>query len=433
MVIQEQQKIQHLKKEAQLEPDCRWGELIDPADPSKGKWMPLHEHQKVCYESNHRFTAAIAGTGGGKTVLGPLWCLKHMVSAINKYNRVLGLVVAPTYKVLARATMPAFVDTLRYTQFEGRYLESKSYYELPNNWGRIWAQGADNPGGLEGGQFDFVWGDEGGQFRKKTFDAIIGRTGAKMAPILITTTPYGLGPLYHDWYKRWKAGDKNYFIRQWASHINPGYPDEEYQRAKGSMTPEKFAERYDGKFSTAEGLVYPAFPRTEVSLSKNEIQQLIESEGKFYGGLDFGWNDPFCGLCGILKPDDTLWIWYERYRSQRTIEDHASSLPKFFDKQISWFADHNPDHIRRLRKGGHHVRRAKKDILTGILAVNNRIYNNKLKIISNRCPAIIAESETYIYPNKDDEIIGDKPVDKDNHAMDSLRYLIMGIDYRKAA
>ena len=416
--------------------ELRWGDFINPDNPSEGKYYPIHKDQKAILNATARFIGAIAGTGGGKTVTGPLWCIKQIQRAVAKYGKCTGMVIAPTYKVLSRATMPTFVDTLVGTVFEGEYKESKSQYVLPHNWGVIWCQGADNPGGLEGGQFDFVWGDEGGQFKKKTFHAIEGRTGAKQAPILITTTPYGLGYLHDVWYTNFKKGDKDYYIRTWASNVNPGYPEEEYQRAKRSLSPEKFKERYDGEFMRMEGRVYPAFDRAKISMKKDELLELLKGPGKFVGGMDFGWNDPFCALGGFLTPEDVLYVWYERYRSETIIEKHADAIPKTqktYGRSMIWHCDHNPDCQRVMKRGGHTVKNAKKDILTGILAVNSRIYLDKLKVIENRCIALCAEAETYVYPDKDEEILGDKPVDKDNHAMDALRYMVMGVDHRKKA
>lgn len=412
-----------------------WGELNDPNDYSKGKNYPLHDKQMECLNSESRFTAAIAGTGGGKTVTGPIWCAKQIERAVRKYGRCVGMVIAPTYKVLSRATMPCLVETFKYTQFEGIYKESKSQYVLPNDLGVIWCQGADNPGGLEGGQFDFVWGDEGGQFKTKTYHAIEGRTGAKLAPILITTTPYGLGYLHDNWYANWKAGDvANYKIVQWASIKNPGYPMEEYERQKKNLSPEKFAERYDGSFMRLEGLCYPTMFKSFVTMGNDDLKTLLRSSEAFFGGLDYGWNDPFCGLNGALTSDDVLWIWFERYKSETTMPEHIKHLPmtyKYFGKETMWASEHDPENIKLLKKAGFKVVKAKKDIKAGIMAVNARIHQSKLKIIINRCPAIEGESEKYRYPDKDEEIVGDKPIDKDNHAMDALRYMIMLVDRKK--
>lgn len=418
-----------------------WGQLVDPNDLSKGKYYPLHEYQQKIYASNKRFTAAVAGTGGGKTVVGALWTIRKIQEAIQKYGKALGMIVAPTYKVLSRATMPTFIESLDYTalgiQAGGRYFESKSYYELPNKWGKIWAQGADNPYGLEGGQFDFVWMDEGGQLGNKAFNAVTGRTGAKQGSILVTTTPYisneGFGPLHKVWMPAFQSGDQDYLMLHFPSIANPAYPQEEFERAKRNMTPETFKARYEGLFVAVEGLVYPAFNRTLVNLNMKQIKELLSECETVIGGLDFGWNDPFAGLAGCIDKDDVLWIWYERYKSQTVMEVHADALPKFKNKSLLWYSEHDPQNIRTLKRAGHRIKRAPKHIgiSAGIIMVNGRIYSNKLKVIENRCPAAIAEAEQYHYPEKNEEVVGDKPIDKDNHAMDALRYLITGHDRKQ--
>ena len=429
------------QKLKELIKDRQWGDLIDPDDPTKGKYFPLHEFQLKVYHSNTRFTAAIAGTGGGKTVTGPVWLSRIITEHFNDLKRgrkpFMGMVVAPTYKVLSRATIPTLIDTFKGTALEGRYRESDNLYLLPNinnvKGSKLWCQGADNPGGLEGGQFDAIWGDEAGQFKLSVWSAVQGRTGAKQAPILLTTTPYGKNWLYSEFYKRAVNGDKDYMVVQWASKVNPAYPEEEYNRAKRTMNKELAEMRYDGAFTSLQGLVYPDMSRCYVRMSRSSLEDLLSGEGRFVGGIDFGWNDPFCALCGFLDVDDVLWVWFERYRAKKTIEDHADKLPKFFGRSMKWYADHEPDHIYRLKKGGHVVVKANKSIIPGIEAVNSRIYNNKLRVVSNRCIALQAEAEVYMYPETEDESGGDKPIDADNHAMDALRYMVSGIDLKRAA
>ncbi len=419
-----------------------WGDFIDPDNRSKGKYYPLHSAQQEVYNSTARFTAAIAGTGGGKTVLGPLWVTKQLVRVIQSGTQkpALFLVVAPTYKVLIRATVPTLIDTLYGTAFQGIYKETKNLYVIPPskdglpNGGKIWCQGADNPGGIEGGQFDGVWGDEAGQFKLSVWNAIQGRTGQKQSPVLLTTTPYGRNWLYTDFYQRWKAGDKNYFVKQWASYLNPTYAREEYERAKATMGKERAAQRYDGLFLQPEGLVYPEIDTCFTELTHQELLDKLSNDAKkHYGGLDFGWNDPFAGLCGFTDSNDVLWIWYERYKSRTPIEEHAEALPKLADKTIKWYSEHQPEMILKLRKGGHKVKKATKNIKVGIDAVNARIYQGKLKILVNHCPAIVSEAASYSYTDDEDDPGNDTPIDENNHAMDALRYLIMGIDGRKAA
>lgn len=403
-----------------------WGKVVDGV-----KQYPVHKYQELIINSEVRFTAAIAGTGGGKTVIGPLWVAKKIaeIKAENPDRQIKGMIVAPTYKVLLRATVPCLIETFKGTALEGVYKETKNVYQMYDG-SVIWCQGADNPGGLEGGQFDFVWGDEAGQFKLATWIAIQGRTGQKQAPVLFTTTPYGKNWLFHEFFERFQDGDPNYFVVQWASKENPAYPEEEYNRAKEVMGL-KGIMRYDGVFLQMEGLVYPDMYTCKTDMSLDDI---FAMPGRFYGGIDYGWNDPFCAVCGLLDQDDCLWIWYERYKSETPIERHADKLPKFKNKRIIWYSDNVPEYIHKLRRGGHNVRTAMKAIVPGIDAVNKRINTGKLKVVGNRCPAIFAEAELYAYPEKDEQTVGDKP-DRNcpDHAMDALRYLVAGIDLRRAA
>ena len=440
----EEQQIAAEKDE--LKTGLQWGDIIYGKNPTtgrteeQGKHYPVHQYQKDILDSPARFTAAIAGTGGGKTAVGPLWISEKIDAMRAKGHKkpIMGLVVAPTYKVLSRATVPTLVDTFKGTHLEGRYLESRSFYELPKyngeDGGKIWCQGADNPGGIEGGQFDFCWGDEAGQFKKMVWTAIQGRLGAKEAPCLLTTTPYIKNWLFTDFYKQFTLGDPDYYVRQWSSIENPIYSKREYDRAKRTMNKSLAAMRYDGIFSTLSGAVYPNIADALVTIDDKEaFDRLVYGPGTYYGGIDFGWNDPFCALAGKVDLDDVLWIWYERYLSKTPIEKHAAKLPKFPGKGLKWFCEHEPELVSKLRKGGHTCVKATKAILPGIEAVNARILSGRLKIIENACRATVNEGQLYSFPEDEEKSGGDKPIGGFDHAMDALRYMVFGIDGRRAA
>lgn len=409
-------------------PIQKWGALNTAGE----KVFPCHTAQSDILRSKARFTAAIAGTGGGKTAIGPVWIIQQIQRVIASRDTaqepIIGMVVAPTYKVLQRATAPHLVNAFKGTDLEGRYIPSASQYTLPRGLGTIWVLSADNPDGLEGGQMDFVWLDEAGQMKFDAWVAIQGRTGQKMAPVLITTTPYGQNWLFHAFFKRWRAGDKDYYVRQWASYQNPAYPREEYDRAKKTLSPQRAAMRYDGEFVKRAGLVYPDLDRCLRNPAEVEIPG-----GQMWGGVDFGWNDPFAGLAGVkfIDPDgrDILYVWYERYKRFTSLGQHAQAMPP----GVRWCADPSrPDSIAELQKAGHVVRGAYNDILVGVDAVNARIYSDRLWI-STQCKALIAETTEYCYPEKDDETKGEKPIDEFNHACDALRYMVAGVDRLKVA
>ena len=387
----------------------------------------LHPGQTAIMRSQARFKAAIAGTGGGKTVLGPVWLMSLIAEKPDGWY----LVVAPTYPIMSRATAPTLIRMFEGTDFEGRYIESRNKYLLPGG-GIIWFLSADNAGGLEGGQFNGAWIDEGGQISYDAWVAIQGRLGQHEAPALITTTPYGRNWLKKQFFDRYLQGDKDYYVKQWGSADNPAYPRSEFERARRTMPLQRFAMRYQGLFVKMSGLVYP-------DLDKCIVNPFEPPPGQLIGGIDFGWNDPFAALAGtyfiadegdvcrrlgLSKGDDVIYIWYERYKRTTPLKQHAHALPQ----GVLWYADPSrPDSINELCTADHTTTGIRHEIIVGVDAINQRIYSRRL-LISKACRATIAEAESYAYPEKDDETHGDKPIDGFNHALDSLRYLVMGID-----
>ena len=330
--------------------------------------------------------------------------------------------------MLAREALTKWCDAVAGTDFEGTWKANQHVYILP--WGDerrgrgvIYFRSADNPNSLEAGQFDGAWIDEGGQIKYDAWIAIRGRTGQKESPVLITTTPYTFNWLYHDFVRRFLDGEKNYYVRQWASIMNPVYSVNEYNDAKASMSEARAAMRYDGLFTKPEGLVYPEFDRCILPGPKSVIPQ-----GHHIGGIDFGWDEPFCGLSAVVYLNEAgksvLYVYYERYKRLTMIETHAAALPR----TPLYFADPSePELIRKLNNSGIRTRKAKRNILFGVDAVNSRIYKKTLEI-SPECKAVIQEAENYMYPKEEDTPVGEKPVDNFNHAMDALRYMVVGAD-----
>lgn len=70
------------------------------------------------------------------------------------------------------------------------------------------------------------------------------------------------------------------------------------------------------------------------------------------------------------------------------------------------------------------ARRGNNDIDPGIMEVSRLIDTDLFKIDFNACQNTAREFECYSYAEDDHgKVLRDKPLDKDNHAMDALRYL----------
>ena len=249
------------------------------------------------------------------------------------------------------------------------------------------------------------------------------RLGYRQGRCLLSTTPYGLNWLYTDIYRLAEAGDPDYFVSQYASIMNPGYPKAEFERARKTMDERTFAMRYKGEFRKMAGLVWPELSGwicqlDEVAEAHKKALETPESI-KWVGGIDWGYNNPFVALSGFVDRDDVLWLYSERCLSQTLLAEHAQHL----DKQTTYYADPSgKQEIAEMISLDVTTQSAINDVAMGIERVTNRGKSGRLRI-SPECRNLISEAETYHY--KEDT---DKPVKEQDHCCDSLRYLIMGVD-----
>jgi hypothetical protein len=126
--------------------------------------------------------------------------------------------------------------------------------------------------------------------------------------------------------------------------------------------------------------------------------------------------------------DDTLWLVGEHYQRQQPLCDHVRHLPH----GVYWYADPSAAGDRAaLLRGGFKVVPATNAIRLGITAVTARLRSGGLKILAGRCPHLLAEAGLYRWADATSDANGESPEDDHNHAMDALRYLVMGIDERR--
>jgi len=382
------------------------------------KRVNLHAGQAPVFQTDARFIALIAGTGGGKTYCGPWWLSREIAK---NPTGVFGI-GAPTYKILSRTTVPMLISAFRGTTLEGEYKKANGEYLLPTG-GIIYCCSADNPNHLEGGAYDAWWLDEAGQMKRWIWIVVQARLGFKQGRLLLTTTPYGMNWLHSDIYLPAKNGDKDYFISQFSSTANPEYPREEFERAKRTMDERTFAMRYMGEFRKMAGLVWPEFD-SWVCQAAEAVEALQAAEGapesiRWVGGIDWGYNNPFVGLSAFIDRDDVMWVYRERCLTRTLLAEHA----KVLDKRTTYYADPSgKQEIEEMISLGVATQGAKNDVAMGIERVTQRGKSGRLKI-SPECRNLISEAETYRY--KEDT---DKPVKERDHCCDALRYAIMGAD-----
>ena len=180
----------------------------------------------------------------------------------------------------------------------------------------------------------------------------------------------------------------------------------------------------------AEGAVYDCFDRPENIVS--ELPKMRE----YYVGVDYGTTNPLCALLIGEGQDDNLYVikeyYYDSAKSQRQLSDaeYSRELRNFLDgydvRKI--FVDPSAaSFITQLWRDNHlGVTKANNNVQDGIRIVYNLIGSRKLKIHSS-CVRLIEEIESYVWDVKQQERGEDKPLKRNDHAVDALRYVMIAL------
>lgn len=395
--------------------------LIQRTD--EGIKIKPHRGQQLVLEAKERFVAMICGTGGGKTSLIPVWLLQELRR--DWENGIFDsayLVVSPTYSMQRRFIVPAITDL--FDAVTGGVLSNvdRCYYLPQGN--KIYLGSADNPFTLEGVHVYGVCLDEAGQMRREAWDVALRRVGFYQGRILITTTPYNNGWLKTEFYDKWKAGLPEYRVVQFASAENPAYPREEFERARRDLPDWMFRMFYLGEFVKPEGLVYQDFEAGVHVVKPFEIP----SDWKRIIGMDFGYNNPMAAVWLAVDNDGNVYAYREYYERQKLPRDAALDLARLSQgEQIDTiFVDPSaPVLIEELRRQGFNATPANNAVKEGIVAVAGLLREKRLFFFRG-LKNTLDEIESYRWKKVNDKA-QEEPEKEYDHAMDALRYAIMGI------
>lgn len=258
--------------------------------------------------------------------------------------------------------------------------------------------------------------DEAARVPDDLYKAIRPMLAVSQGRIILLSTPFGQrGFFFKTWHSDSHSWKRIKITWQQCPRITQDFINNELKELGEPWV----NQEYNCEFTAMEGLVYPQLLDCVV-----DCVTLPQKTDKRVGGIDYGWNDPFAAVWGFLR-DDVLYINEERYLRQTPIHEHAKALPKHH----LWHADPSgPAYAAELRVADHKILKGFNDIRLGIAAVTARIRTNRLKISAN-CQNLIQEAQLYRYPTQQEKaIVGEKPIDDNNHAMDALRYLVAGID-----
>lgn len=241
--------------------------------------------------------------------------------------------------------------------------------------------------------------------------------------------------------------DKEGIIRTSSGYVfipslpreNPFLP-EDYLNILEANANKDWVHRYlNGSWNTFEGQIYEDFDVTTHVIEPFPIPEIWNH----YRSIDLGVEDPTACLFIAFSPEGIIYIYDEYYESNRSTEEHAEDICIMSGKQkYRTIFDHHGlgkqliiDYNRLGIKGTEHKFHK---VIAGISRVQDlirlqgKVKKPRLFVFSN-CRNTIKEFQSYQWELKKDSESNskEKPMDKNNHAMDCIKNLVITYYYQR--
>ena len=275
---------------------------------------------------------------------------------------------------------------------------------------------------IRGASIKYCYGDEVADWSEEVFALLKSRLDKEYSCFDGTYNPQ----YPNHWLKKFLDSNADIFSQVYTIDDNPFLPPSFVENLKKEYAGTVFYDRYIlGKWTLAEGLVYPMF-------GDSCIVRDIPDTGDYYISIDYGTHNPFsAGLWCVTKTEAVrIGEYYycgREERKEKTPEEYYSEVKRLAGgRDIKCLiVDPSADAFIATVKKHHEfkVRGAVNDVLPGIQTTAGMIASGKLKIHES-CEDAIREFALYRW---DEKAESDRVVKENDHAMDEIRYMVMTV------
>lgn len=286
-------------------------------------------------------------------------------------------------------------------------------------------------GAFQGKTFSLVYCDEMTLYPESIIDMIDTRLSNPHSMGFASMNPSHPNHKLKQWIDKAESGNPKYYSLHFTLDDNP-YVSEDYkQRIRDSLSGLFYKRNYLGLWCLAEGAVFDFFDR-----KVNVISKVPRAAEYYVAGIDYGTSNNFaCVLMGVntgrgtqsgaMRWIEKEYVWDSHKMSrQKTNSEYADDVQEFLEPYgvRGVYIDPSAASFRlELRKRGIHVIDADNDVLNGLTYMSSEMCKGSLFIHSD-CKILIKEMESYVWDPKASEKGDDKPMKKDDHCIDAVRY-----------
>lgn len=372
-----------------------------------------------------------------------LWYISQLSK--EKYRQANLLVVRKTFRTLKDSCFTELKWAIRRLGLQDVWRAKESPLEIENlqTGQKIYFRGLDDPLKVtsitvEQGVLCWMWIEEAYEIGEEAaFDTLDESIRGEVLPPLFKQTTLTFNPWNErHWIKArfFDMPDDNvlalttdYTCNEWLDEADRRM----FERMKRD-NPRRYRVAGCGDWGVSEGLIFDNW-----CVEAFDAQALVRDQPQLtcVYGLDYGYsNDPTAFIAAAVDPQERrLYVFDEYYRTRMVNSEIAAMIrDKGYQKERIRADAAEPKSNEELRRAGiSRVQAAKKgkdSILHGIA-----VLQEYRMIVHPVCKATIAELSSYCW-DKDEEGRGiNRPVDKNNHLMDALRYAMADVPHVRPA
>lgn len=223
---------------------------------------------------------------------------------------------------------------------------------------------------------------------------------------------------------------------------NPALGENQKRLALQGLSSEERQARKEGKFVALHGLIYQEF-RTEEHVIPELGPDDLPSNVNVVVGIDPGIRNKCAVVWGFLSRDDDLTIFQEGYfegYSVRQVAEAIHAINALYEIAPLYYVidpaarnkAHQTGRSDQMEYADHGIITiaGQNSVTAGINRIKERFESKRIHVTDN-CSHLIDELQTYRWkqPPRSGEDGAQKPVKKDDHLMDALRYLVASRPY----
>ena len=284
-----------------------------------------------------------------------------------------------------------------------------------------------------------LYSDEVTTAPKSGFDMAYSRCSVEGSHVFVTCNPSSQYHWFYNDYLKNKELLRKGDIRVWNFLMddNPYLPKSYVDSRKRAYTG-VFYQRYIlGEWVSAEGAVYPMFNLEDHTFSRGERASKYVDR---FVSVDYGtssvcvfqyWGRKWGYLDGErVLYYDLLDEWYHdavKTDVQYTDYELSRELGRFVGTRPlnRVVVPHDSTSFNnQLLRDGYNIQPLNPDVLEGIKTVQSMLQNNRIRVHDGRAQHCIRQLQTYSWDNKARKLGIDKPLKRDDHSVDALRYAV---------